>query len=749
MNEPAAPEWHKTACILCLTNCGLQVQLGGDDGRRIVRVKGDKDHPASKGYTCNKALQLDYYQNGRDRLNTPLRRRPDGTFEAIDWDTAIAEIAAGLVAIRDEFGGERIMYYGGGGQGNHLGGMYAGSLRRALGMKYRSNALAQEKTGQAWVNQRTLGSTFWHGDFHDCEVALFIGKNPWQSHGMQRARAVVRQIAKDEGRSLIVIDPRTSETAELADFHLAVTPGRDAWCLAALLAVIVQEGLADADWLAEHAVGLEEVVKTLLDISIADYAEIAGLEEDLIRRTARRIAAADGVAIYEDLGVQMSLNSTLNSYLDNLLFLLTGNLGRAGGVNIPTAMVPIFGTTKEFRDDDGAIRQELSPVTQSRIISDLVPCNVIPDEIVTDHPDRFRAMVVESSNPAHSLADSERMREALSALDLLVVIDVAMTETARLADYVLPAASQFEKWEATFFNFEFPRNHFHLRAPLLPPLPGTLAEPEIHSRLIEAIGSVGEEDLAPLRQAAAEGREAFAEAFFAAMAANPKVAGHAAHVLHRTLGPTLPEGAEAAAGIWLAAQLAARKYPESLARAGYAGSAIQAGNALFEAILTNPSGTHFSLDEPAESLRRVRLPDGKVDLCLPEMLEELRGLASGGAMPDTEGFPLVLQAGERRSYTAQTLIRDPGWLKSNNATALVINPADAAGIGVGDGGRARLSTRRGSVEVVVEVDPRMQPGHLSLPNGLGLSYPDADGRDKITGVAPNELTAVEDRDDFA
>ena len=101
------------------------------------------------------------------------------------------------------------------------------------------------------------------------------------------------------------------------------------------------------------------------------------------------------------------------------------------------------------------------------LISGLVPCNVIAEEILTDHPARYRAMIVESANPAHSLADSQAMREALAALDLVVVIDVAMTETARLAHYVLPASTQYEKWEATFFNFEFPRNVFHLRAPLL------------------------------------------------------------------------------------------------------------------------------------------------------------------------------------------------------------------------------------------------------------------------------------------
>src|SRR5207248_4589537 len=146
-------------------------------------------------------------------------------------------------------------------------------------------------------------------------------------------------------------------------------------------------------------------------------------------------------------------------------------------------------------------------------------------KILTDHPARFRAMLIESSHPAHSLADSKRFREALAALELVVVIDVALTETARHADYVLPAASQYEKWEATFFNLEFPRNTFHLRAPLLEPLPGTLPEPEIYARLMRALDVVPEALLARLRAAAQDGRARFAEAFVQATIRERSIAG--------------------------------------------------------------------------------------------------------------------------------------------------------------------------------------------------------------------------------
>jgi anaerobic selenocysteine-containing dehydrogenase len=247
-----------------------------------------------------------------------------------------------------------------------------------------------------------------------------------------------------------------------------------------------------------------------------------------------------------------------------------------------------------------------------------VPCNVIPEEILTDHPDRYRAMLVESGNPAHSLADSQRMREALQSLELLVVIDIALTETARLADYVLPAQSQYEKHEATFFNFEFPNNVFHLRHPVVDPLPNTLPEPEIHARLVEALGELTEADYAPLREAAAIGRAEFAAAFFEATTNNRKLGLLAPVLLYRTLGPTLPNGAASAALLWSAAHRCVMTFPDSVRRAGFTGEGLEAGEQLFEAILNSPSGVTFTVDDYDESWKRLKTDDGRIHLAIPE-----------------------------------------------------------------------------------------------------------------------------------
>jgi len=749
MRPNQAGEWQPTACIICALNCGLEVQT---EGRRITRIRGDDAHPVSKGYVCEKSQRLDYYQNGADRLSSPMRRRPDGSYEAIDWDTAIAEIAQKLNAIRDRHGGASILYFGGANQGSHLGGTYADSTQKALGVKFRSNALAQEKTGEFWVGGKML-TTGTHGDFEHCEVAVFVGKNPWHSHGFARTRVVLREIEKDPRRSLVVIDPRVSETAAMADFHLATRPGTDAWCLAALAAIIVQEGLVAQEWIAAHTIGYEQIEPALRRIDVPRYAATCGVDEDLLRRAARRIASARSVSMMEDLGVQMNVHSTLNSYLQRLVWLLTGNFAREGTNN---AFVPFLslaklskgeGSSRTERRPAGAAERR-SPVAGAKIIIGLIPCNVIPEEILTDHPQRYRAMFIECSNPVHSLADSQRMRQAMRALELSVVVDVAMTETAREADYVLPASSQFEKADATFFNLEFPRNGFHLRHPLFEPPPGTLPEAEIHARLIEALGELSETDYAPLRRAARLGRLPFALAFAWASARNPRVARYASVVLYRTLGPTLQRGLGPAASLWGAAQLYVRGNPRAAAGAGFGGPPVLAGNRLFEAILASPSGLIFSVSEYADSWAAVRRAEHRINLHLAELMPEIERIDRESIPRDAE-YPFILSAGERRGETANTLVRNPAWHRKGMFGSLRLSTQDAAALGCTTGDSLLLSTRRGSAVVVAEVTPIMQPGHISLPNGQGLDYRSADGTVVRSGVATNELTDVAQRDFLA
>jgi anaerobic selenocysteine-containing dehydrogenase len=710
-----------------------------------VRVRGDDAHPASRGYACEKASRMDYYQNGPHRLSAPLRRRADGSHEEISWDTAIAEVTQRALALALNHGGASLLYYGGGGQGNHLPSLYSRATRAALGMRYQSSALAQEKTGAFYVAGCMVGGMA-RADFEHCEVALMLGKNPWHSHGIPRARVALREIARDPHRTLIVVDPRRSETADIADIHLAVRPGSDAFLLAAMLGTVVQEGLVAREWIAAHADGLEEVLPLFATLDIAAHARKAGIAEDTVRGVARRIARAKSVASFEDLGVQMNRHSTLVSYLHLLLLLITGHFGRPGTMYRPAALVPIAGAAT----GPGSVKR--TPVTQAPIIGGLMPCNSIPEEILTDHPKRFRGMWVESANPAHSLADGPRMREALAALELLVVVDVTMSETARLAHYVLPVASQLEKAEATFFNFEFPHNVFHLRRALMPPPAGLFSEAELHARLLERAGVLPEDAVAALRAAWQAGRAPFRRAFAGLAAASPQALALAPVLLYRAIGDLLPEGLAEGAGLWGVCQLAVKHQRESIRRAGIGAHLLDTGelaDALFDAILAAPSGVVFAQDDWEESFRRVGTPSGRLQLALPQFFDEIRGLADEPAPVPPPQFPFVLSAGERRSYTANTIIRNPQWRRKDAAGALAMHPADGARLGLATGARARLTTQRGSTLVTVELSERMQPGHVSLPNGQGLDFAGEGGAPALTGTAPNELTRLEDRDAFA
>ncbi|MBF6182049.1 molybdopterin-dependent oxidoreductase [Nocardia otitidiscaviarum] len=802
---------RKTACILCECNCGLEIEV---EGRRLARIRGDKEHVASGGYTCEKALRLDYYQSYPHRLTRPLRRESDGSYTEIDWDTAVTEIAARLSAVRDTHGGDKIFFYGGGGQGNHLGGSYAQALQAAVGAKYYSNALAQEKTGEMWVDGKLYGGHT-KGDFEHARVVVFVGKNPWQSHSFARARPVLRQIAADPDRTMIVIDPRRTETAELADIHLQVAPGTDAYCLGALLGVLVQEDLLDHDFLDAHTTGADAVLAQLKTVDVPEFSRRCGVDEELIRAAARAIGTGESVATYEDLGIQQAPHSTLSSYLNKLLWILTGNFGKPGTMALHSVLAAVAGSAAPPRTartrppslldrarktlgtaatravplgattlsatlgaltalpagakladtaaeklvtavapmaggllgGAGGVSQpggaRRTPVTGARIIAGLVPCNSIAEEILTDHPDRFRAMWIDSVNPAHSLADSRTFRAALDALDLVVVVDVAFTETARHAHYVLPAASQFEKCEATFFNFEFPHNTFQLRAPLLPPLTGTLPEPEIYARLLTALDAVPQTTLARLRTAARAGRHAFALAFFSAVAADPTLMRLAPYVLYETLGPTLPAELRGAAVLWGIAHLCALGNPAGVGRAGYRGPGLAAGEQLFEAILHGRSGITFTVDEWSDTWSYVRRPDRRFTLEIPELLAAFGELADAPDRADPD-YPFILAAGERRSFTANTIFRDPAWRRRDADGALRVNPEDARRLGVDTGDRVRVVTEAGAAPAVVEVTDTVRPGNITLPNGLGT---DDDGR--RAGVAPNELTSLRHRDPIA
>ena len=724
--------WQKTACNICYVNCGVEVLV---DNGRITKVRGDRDHPKSEGYLCNKAARIPFYAHHRDRLTSPLRRRPDGGFDEIDWDTAISEIAARLSDLVERHGGKAIALYGGGGQGNHAGGAYATGFLRALGSRHVFNALSQEKTGDFWVNGHLFGSQTCHTteDVHHCDLLFVIGANPWIAHGFPNARDHLNRIRKDPVRKLIVIDPRRSETAEMADLHLAVRPGADAFLLGAILATLVRRDALDHEFIARHTTGFAEVKDALLRIPVEQWADAADIPLDEIERCADMIQAAKAMTVRVELGIQQGVNSTLNSYLEKLLIMLTGSFGRRGTNQLHSWLQPLWGNSPNQK----------FAATGTEVIGGLLPPNIFPQAILSDHPDRLRAVWIDSSNPANTAANTAEVEKALAALELCVVVDVAMTETARLAHYVLPASSQYEKTEFTLFNFEFPRNFFHVRAGVVPPLRGTLPEPEIYTRLARALGLLpGDNALAPLREAALYSRPAFAHALRAFMGANPQAAAIGALVLYHTLGATLPDGTAAAAPLWQAAQACAKRSPEAVRRAlGESGGVPDAelGDALFDAVVGTRSGVAITEHSYDDVWSLISHPDRKVHLAIAPLLEWLGRLDPALAGAPKE-YPFVLAAGQRRMFNANQIFRDPAWRRDDPDGALLINTRDLAELGASDGEWIAVQSPAGRVVVRCKVDDSLRQGQLALPHGYGQSYPASDGERLSNGPRVNALT---------
>ena len=730
-----------TACILCSRNCGIAVNV---DGRHLAKIKGDPAHPMTHGYICQKAARLEHYQNNDDRLDSPLKRRKDGSFERITWDQAISEIARRLESVREQYGPDAFATVGGGGQGNHLGGAYGAQLRQAMGgSRYVYSALAQEKTMDFWVNGRLFGDQRIHctEDVEHSDYVLFIGCNPYQSHGIPNARDTLKQLKKDPQRKMVVFDPRRTETAKAADIHIQLKSGTDVYVMLAMLATIVTESLHDTEFLKIHTSGFEDLERILRKVPIAEYAAKADVPLELVQQVAREFASAQAGCVRVDLGIQQSLHSTVTTYLEKMLYLVTGNFGKRGGNNLHTSFLPILGNSDERkRELKLTARHKMQP------ISGMYPPNILPDEIEYEGEGALKAVWVESCNPVMSYADTTAYERAFRKLDILVVVDVAMTETARLADYVLPASSQFEKWEATGFNAEFPENFFHLRKPIVEPLEGTLPEPEIYTRLLEEMGMIPKSFPVLSRIAKYEPEVMAHQGYLAALMTylkrNKSLLPFAPSILYRSLGPSLADGAAIAALLLPLAIDYANKHFKAVKRAGIPGNKLTLGPNLFKKILDSHSGVIISKHEMEDLWGFIKNKDGRIHLAIEEVFSEINALDQ---CPDLmKDYPFILMAGERRSYNANQIYRNPAWRKTDKEGALRIHPEDAEALELNNGDQLICRSEAGELVVVAEFDDGVRRGLVTLPHGYGMRYKGG----AANGPALNILTAGAHCDPF-
>lgn len=751
---PTEAENLATVCVLCSHNCGLRVDVAGG---RISAVRADASSPITHGYICNKGFSIAHYVEHQQRLEHPLKRRPDGGFERITWQRAIAEIADTLNAIRAQHSPRAVGLVGIGGQANHMDAPYGLTFLSALGSKRWFNAFAQEKTQHFLIDQWMFDvppSLFFHPDVEATDFLLMLGTNPKVSNRGHNATDTFKAFAANPRQTLVVLDPRETETTRTADTHLRIKPGSDAYVLLGMAAAIVaSEGLVDARFVDRQTVGFDALRQALAEVDIDEMARRAGIPTAALLDLARRYAEADSAAIMFDLAIEHNLFSTLTSYLIHVLAVLTGNAGRRGGNVFYESLTPPELSPKRHAEPERALASGIPAISAMGGFGMFSP-TLVPEEIMLDHPQRLRALIVEGANPLLSFSDTKAWLAARERLDLLVVIEPAMTETAQLADYVLPTPVGYEKWEIAGFPKGYPEIYVQLRPPVVPGPPEALPEPEIYARLAEAMRLVPEPpaELFTLAANAVDDPDGAAAFMGAAMAA---AGGSQANLLfwsYRALGPHLPSPALTA--VW--ALVHANTFVRLDALLCTLGdewrdqSPFAIAAEIFRRILAHPEGVEIGrvdADRGLETL--IGFDDKKVRLAPPPMLEEI-GRAARTDRPSDPSFPLVLAAGLRTQWTANTIQRDPAWRKGRGPhCALNLSPGDAEALGIAAGERVRLVTKRGALELPAAIDKRLQPGHVWVPNGFGTRYPkDGSGELEAAGVNLNEITASDERDPF-
>ncbi len=750
---PLDAENLPTVCVLCSHNCGLRVDVAGG---KIVDVRADDSSPITRGYVCNKAFSIRHYVEHAQRVEHPLKRRGDGSFERITWEQAIGEIAARLTAIREQHSARAIGLVGIGGQANHMDAPYGLTFLSALGSKRWFNALGQEKTQHFLVAQWMFDAPptgFFHPDIEHARFLLLLGTNPKISNRGHNATDTFKAIAANPKQKVVVLDPRDTETTRTADRHLKIKPGADVYVLLGMAAVLVSsEGLVDARFIEEQTQGFETLRQALATVDIDEMARRAGIPTADLVALAREYAQAESAAIMFDLAVEHNLFSTLTSYLIQALSVLTGNAGRRGGNVFPETFTPPEHSPKRHAEPERALASGIPAISAMGGYGMFSP-TLVPEEIMLDHPERLRALIVDGANPLLSFSDTQRWLEARERLDLLVVIEPAMTETAAIADYVLPAPTGYEKWEIAGFPKGFPEVYVQLRPPVVPGPAEALPEPEIYARLVEAMHLVPEPppQLFALAEHALEpdGAAAYLGESMAA------AGGKQANLLfwgYRTLGPHLPSPAltyiwaEAHANAFTRLDSVVRTIGEEWREKGPFAVAAE----VFRRIVAHPEGVEIARTAPERNLdMNIGFDDKKIRLAPPPMIDEI-ARAARTDRPTDPAYPFVLASGLRTQWTANTIQRDPVWRKGRGPhCALNLCPADAEALGVAGGDRVRLITRRGAVELPAALDKRLQPGHVWVANGFGTRYPkDGSGELETAGVNLNWLSSTEERDPF-
>ncbi len=698
------------ACTLCEATCGIRVTL---EDQRVVRIEGDPHDPFSKGHICPKAHGLGELQSDPDRLRTPMRRTESG-FVPIGWEEALDLAAERLAAIREVAGNDAIALYRGNPTVHDAQSiLYWNVLQRAIPTKSQFSAGSLD-TWPRWVQAGLMYGGFLHTpvpDLERCEYLLILGANPVVSNGsLMTAPGIKRRLGalRERGGCVVVVDPRRSETAQIADRHVAIRPGGDAAFVLAMLQVLFAEGRIDLGACQGRVNDLSRVRECVARFTPERVAAACGVAPETIREIAREFATAPAAAAYGRMGASVQRFGTLAHWAIDLLNVVTGNLDREGGLLFPRPAVSL-GFVGPKPGEDVVFGRYRSPVSGHDEILGEWPMAAFAEEIESEREDRIRALVVIAGNPVASAPNAARVDRALERLEFVLAFDYYINETTRHADLVLPPTAVLENE-----NYDVALLHFAVEnvakwspavlevEPGMRPIWRTLLG--LAKRMM-GLGALADEQVDAL--------------------------------VVRQLVPALLERSPFAGKLEIDAILAGlgddpgpRRLIDLLLRLGPFGDGfgLVPGGLSLASVAAAPHG--LALGRLTASLPESnRTASGRIELAPERILADLprldawidASLDTGGDGGRDPGLSLI---GRREIRSMNSWLHNlPSLVKGRERCTLEMSPFDAERLGLRNGGQARVESRIGSLVVPVEVNDRMRPGVVSLPHGWGHDRP--------------------------
>ncbi len=688
---------HYRTCHLCEAVCGVEIRLRGD---QILSIRGDDDDPFSRGHICPKAVALKDVHEDPDRLRQPMRKTADGQWQPVAWEAALDEIARRLVALQREHGYDAVATYFGNPMAHSYSALlYGAQFARSLRTKNRYSATSVDQLPHHLAAYLMYGHQLLIPipDIDRTQFLLAIGANPVASNGsLMTAPDVARRIKAigQRGGRVVVVDPRRSETAAIADTHLFIRPGTDALLLLALLNVILAEDLAAPGRLRDWVDGWDTLQPLVADYTPDKVAGPTGIPPEQIRELARDFAAAPAAVCYGRMGASTQEFGALCQWLIQVLNIVTGNLDRSGGAMFTLPAVDALGLASGL-GQRGAFDRRRTRVRGLPEFGGEFPVAALAEEILTPGPGQIRALVTAAGNPVLSTPNGSQLERALRGLDFMVAVDFYINETTCHADFILPPTFALERDHYDLiFNLLAIRNVAKYSQPLFEPEPGARHDWQIFRGLQGRIEAL-----------------------------DPKRRGNwRSRLLAR----------------WLTPQ---RLLDIGLRRGPYgAGWRPGARGLSLKRLARSPHGIDLGPLQPALP-KRLATANRRIQLAPALLAADLARLA---ARPDTPA------GGDRLSLIGRRHLRsNNSWMhnshrlvKGPNRCTLLIHPADAARRGISQGALATVRSRVGAVDVPVEISDEVMPGTVSLPHGFGHARPDV--RLSIAtahaGASANDLT---------